>query len=182
MQIFVYITIQKTGALFASIDCNSLDKVWKSTVKKHTKTKVFKATVESIMLYGSESWALSKSLRKTLDGTYTRMLRRIYNISWKSHPTNKSLYGNLPKVSSVVKRKRLALAGHTYLQNEPAAKLLLWSPDVKMRVGRPKFTLKMQLLEDTELLVEELDKVMKDRVCWRNNFVNAPLTLFAIFK
>ena len=155
---------------------NSLDKVWKSTIKKHTKTKVFKATVESILLYGAESWALTRALKKKLDGNYTRMLRRAYNISWKSHPTNKSLYGNLPKISSVVRSRRLALAGHTFRHDEPAAKLLLWSPQIKRRVGRPKFTLKEQLLQDTELSVDELRVVMKDSVIWRNNFVKASLT------
>ena len=154
---------------------NSLNKIWKSSVKKATKTKVFKATVETILLYGSDSWSLTKSLTKTIDGTYTRMLRRIYNISWESHPTNKFLYGKLPKISSVIKRKRLALAGHIYRHNEPAAKVLLWSPDVNRRVGHPKFTLKSLLLQDTELSVEELSTVMMDRQCWRNNFVNASL-------
>ena len=32
---------------------NSLQKVWKSEVKKETKTKVFKTSVASILLYGS---------------------------------------------------------------------------------------------------------------------------------
>ena len=31
---------------------NSLNKVWKADIKKETKTKVFKASVETIFLYG----------------------------------------------------------------------------------------------------------------------------------
>ena len=34
---------------------HSLQKVWKSPVRRETKTKVFKASVESILLYGSEA-------------------------------------------------------------------------------------------------------------------------------
>ena len=43
---------------------NSLQKVWISDVKKETKVKVFKGTVESILLYGSDSWSLTKALTK----------------------------------------------------------------------------------------------------------------------
>ena len=150
---------------------NSLQKVWKSDVKKETKVRVFKGTVESILLYGSDSWSLSKALTKKLDGTYTRMLRMIYNVSWCQHLTNKILYGNLPPISSIVKQRRLALAGHVSRHDEPASRLLLWSPEEKRRVGRPNITLKTLLLEDTNLSVEELSTVMKDRDCWSNNFV-----------
>ena len=38
---------------------NSLDKVWKAAVKDETKLKVFKASVETILLYSSESWTLN---------------------------------------------------------------------------------------------------------------------------
>jgi hypothetical protein len=31
--------------------------------------------VESVLLYGSEAWTLTKSIKKSINGTYTRMLR-----------------------------------------------------------------------------------------------------------
>ena len=99
------------------------------------------------------------------------MLRMVYNVSWCQHLTNKILYGNLPTISSIVKQRRLSLAGHVSRHDEPAARLLLWSPQEKRRVGSPNLTLKALLLEDTNLSVEELSAVMKDKDCWRNNFV-----------
>ena len=110
---------------------NSLNKVWKAAIKKETKLKVFKASVETILLYGSESWTLNVARLKKLDGSYTKMLRAVYNICWCDHVTNKSLYGHLPHISIVVKRRPLALAGHVSRHNEPAGKVLLWSPEVK---------------------------------------------------
>ena len=77
---------------------HSLQKVWKSLIKKETKMKVFKACIETIILYGSESWMLNIARQKRLGGTYTRMLQSASNTSWKSHPTNKSLYGSLTRV------------------------------------------------------------------------------------
>ena len=48
----------------------------------------FIATIESILLYGCESWTLTEALEKSLDGTYTRMLRKAQNIHWSSHTPN----------------------------------------------------------------------------------------------
>ena len=49
---------------------NALSKVWVSPIKKATKMRLFKGTVECILLHGSDSWSLTKSLEKKLDGTY----------------------------------------------------------------------------------------------------------------
>ena len=64
---------------------------------KPTKTKVFKACVESVLLYGSESWTLNISQKKRLDGTYTRLLRSAFDISLRNHPTIAEIYSKLPR-------------------------------------------------------------------------------------
>ena len=56
---------------------NSLDRIWKASIKKETKLKVFKASVETILPYGSDSWLLNVALSKKLDGSYIKMLRTI---------------------------------------------------------------------------------------------------------
>jgi hypothetical protein len=62
------------------------------------KKQFFRATVDSVLLYGSTTWTLTKQQQSSLDGTYTRMLRADINVSWKRHPTNKRLYGNTPEL------------------------------------------------------------------------------------
>ena len=104
------------------------------------------------------------------------MLRAMYDVSWRSHPTNKSRYGNLPRISSLIRSRRLGLAGHVTLHKEPAAKLLLWSPDAKRRVGRPNITLNTVLIEDTGMAPNEMITEMRDIDYWRKNFVNASPT------
>ena len=151
---------------------NSLDRVWKASIKKETKLKVLKASVETILLYGSDSWSLNVALSKKFDGSYTKMLRTIYNISWRDHITNKSMYGHLPHISTVVKRRWLALAGHVSRHNEPAGLVLLWSPEVKRRVGRPYITIKTLLEKDTGLSGTQLLVAMEDQASWLKNFVN----------
>ena len=161
----------RTGQAWAAL--NALSKIWKSPIRKTTKTRIFKSSVESILLYSCESWALTKNLEKTLDGNYTRMLRKIYNIPWQSHTTNRVLYGNLPRISSIVRKRRLALGGHVMRHQEAANKLLLWSPEARRRTGRPFATVKSIIQNDTDLEVSELKIVMQDRDVWKNNFVLA---------
>ena len=60
------------------------------------KRSFFQAAVVSILLYGCTTWALTKRLKKKLDGNYTRMLRAILNKCWRQHPTRHQLYGHLP--------------------------------------------------------------------------------------
>ena len=153
---------------------NSLKKSGKQLSRTRQNLKVFKASVETILLYGSESWALTVARSKKRYGSYTKMLCAVYNISWRDHVSNKSLYGRLPRISIVVKRRRLALAGHVSRHNEPAGKVLLWSPDVKRRVERPHIIVKTLLENDTGLSGSQLLAEMEDRASWFENFVNVP--------
>ena len=54
-----------------------LNKIWSSNLDNVFKIKIFKAVVEPILLYGSETWKLSNKLEKRLDVTYTRLLMRV---------------------------------------------------------------------------------------------------------
>ena len=44
---------------------------WKSSQQRSIKIMLFIATMESILLRGSESWTLTKKPDKKLDGMYT---------------------------------------------------------------------------------------------------------------
>ncbi|XP_047486517.1 uncharacterized protein LOC125037418 [Penaeus chinensis] len=105
------IKIRKAQAWSATLKMNN---IWKSDLPRSLKINFFRATVESIRLYGSETWTLTKSLNDELDGTYTRLLRHILNISWREHITNEELYKELPKLSENIRTRRLKFAGHCF--------------------------------------------------------------------
>ena len=111
---------------------------------------------------------------KKVDGTYTRMLRRVKNISRRDRLSNAQLYGQIPKLSTINKRRWLALAGHVARHNEPAKTLLFWTSEECRRRGRPNITLKDVLHDDTELTSNELRTAMADRQIWRKNYVMSP--------
>ena len=72
--------------------------IWKSRLPENTKRNFFRETVESVLIHGSVSWTLTTSLEKRLNGNYIRMLRAILNRSWKYHPNNKEIIGNIPDI------------------------------------------------------------------------------------
>ena len=81
-------------------------------MSKEVKIQFFRSTVESVLLYGSESWTLTKAMEKRLDGNYTRLLRKVQDITWKERKTNKELYGHLYPISNVIRTRRLRFIGH----------------------------------------------------------------------
>ena len=44
--------------------CHKLTKIWKSSLSKNIKIRVFLATFVSVLLYGCETWTLTQKLEK----------------------------------------------------------------------------------------------------------------------
>ena len=86
--------------------CNRRHHVWQSNISVKTKIAFFKACVESMLLYGSETWSMTKRLQENLDCTYTRLLMRVKNISWRQHKTKAEIYGDVPPISTLVAQRR----------------------------------------------------------------------------
>ena len=85
--------------------------------------------MEFVLLYGSSTWTLTKTLEKTLDGNYTKMLGAILNVPWDDFLTNSQLYGKLAKITDVIKEQRLRFAGYSFRNKEELlSDLLLWEP------------------------------------------------------
>ena len=59
-------------------------------------TRLFIAACESVLLYGSEAWTMTKAQKKSLEGTYTKMLHMVLGVSWKDKVSNDVLYRKIP--------------------------------------------------------------------------------------
>ena len=80
--------------------------------------------------------------RKKLDSNYTRILRAIFNKSWRQHPTKHQLYGHLPPITKIIQVRRTRHAGHCWRsRDELISDVLLWTPTYgRAKVGRPART------------------------------------------
>ena len=90
---------------------NEMKSIWKSGLPYKMKRNFFRATVESVLIYGSVSWTLTKAFEKRLNGKYTRMLRAILNIYRKDHPNNKEKYGNISEICTSIRQQRFRFLG-----------------------------------------------------------------------
>ena len=148
--------------------CSKLSKIWKSSLPRKFKLRLFSATVESVLLYGCEAWTTTPKIEKELDGCYTRMLRTVLNVSWKQHMTNEELYGNLPKISHRIQIRRTRFAGHCFRSEEPVSKMILWAPKHGYKKpGRPALTYIDIIKKDTGWDFESVKTAMQDRDVWR---------------
>ena len=113
--------------------------IWKSDLTDKMKRSFFQAAVVSILLYGCTTWTLTKRLEKKLDGSYTRLLRAIYNTSWRKHPTRHQLYGQLPPIPKTIQVRRTRHAGHCWRsRDELILDVFLWTPTYgRAKTGRP---------------------------------------------
>ena len=151
-----------------------LNVIWKSRLKRQLKINLFRATVETVLTYNATTWTLTKSLTRRIDGVYTRMLRAALDVSWKTHTTNKELYGNIPPISHTIIERRLQLSGHCLgATNEVISEVILWEPTHGKRGrGRLARTYIDQLVDDTGIQKEHLRMAMEDREGWRGVIKN----------
>ena len=143
--------------------------IWKSNLPDKMKRSFFQAAVVSILLYGCNTWALTKRLAKKLDGNYTRKLPAILNKSWQQYPTKQQLYSHLPPITKTIQLRRTRHARHCWRsRDELISDVLLWTHTYgQAKAGRPARTYIQQLCEDTGCRPEDLPGAMNNREKWR---------------
>ena len=139
-------TLDKTRRIgLASGAFQRLGKVWSTrSLGRKTKFSLFKTLVLSVLMYGCETWKLTKKEEKKLDTFQNKCLRRIMRIRWQQHVRNETVLeiAGMEKVSQMVRRKRWNWIGHVLRreQGNDCAVALGWTPEGKRGKGRPKTT------------------------------------------
>ena len=52
---------------------------------EQNEKSVDQKTVEPVLLFGSETWTVTKKLEKSVNGCYNRMLRTALNVQWQQY-------------------------------------------------------------------------------------------------
>ena len=127
------------------------------------KRSFFQAAIVSILLYGCTTWTLTKRLEKKLDGNYTRMLRTIWNKSWRKYPTKQQLYGHQPPITKTIQVRRTRHTTRCWRSRDELIRdILLWIPSHgRAKAGRTARTYLQQLYEDTGCSPGDLPEVMR---------------------
>ena len=84
------------------------------------KGKIYKACVQNLMMYGSETWAMKVENTQKLKRTEASMMQQMCGISLKKHLSNEAPRERLgiDCVSDLVRRSRLRWFGHVVRKDD----------------------------------------------------------------
>ena len=164
----IHARLSKAGQAFAT-----LRNMWKSVKICHkTKIRLFKSNVLSILLYGSESWKMTKTINHRLEVFQNRCLRKILKIFWPNTISNVELHRrtSTQPITLEIKQRRWQWIGHVLRIPRTAIVRTAprWTPDGKLVRGRPKGTWRKTVERETkDLTWGKLEKTSRDRLQWR---------------
>jgi len=116
----------------------------KNINRKH-KVTIYKTLIKPVLMYGAETWVLSKADELRLGVSERKILRRIYGpicekAIWRSRYNEElyRLYDGADLVTTI-QITRLRWAGHVMRMkdNLPCKKITLDKPECRRRAGRP---------------------------------------------
>jgi hypothetical protein len=114
-------------------------------LKRETKGKLYNTILKAVLIYGSESWTLTKGDEERFRILERKVLRRIYGPTREKEgwqlKYNHELYdlNKNPEIVKTVKLGGLRWLGHLTIANDisPCRKLTFSKPEGTRRAGRP---------------------------------------------
>jgi len=145
-------------------------------VNRKYKVIIYKTLIKPVLMYGVETWVLSKAYELRLGVLERKILRSIYGpicegAIWRSR-YNEELYRLYDETDLVttIRITRLRWAGHiVWMQdNLPCKKITLDKPEGRRRVGRPNLRWMDGVMRDAERLgIRNWRIKAKERDGWR---------------
>ena len=137
----------------------------------HTKIKIYKTMVRSILLYGHESWYSTTKTDRRFLVFENKALRRILGISWRDRVSNARIreITKLQPVDEYVRYSRWKWLGHVYRRE---GRMVKDTPGYEMQGrrsrGRPKETwIRTMRREAGEECWDSLEEMAQDRWWWK---------------
>ncbi|XP_078661521.1 uncharacterized protein LOC144905654 [Branchiostoma floridae x Branchiostoma belcheri] len=154
-----------------------LQKIWRNpTFPIATKIKLFNVTCVSVLLYGCETWVLSRDMEDKINSFATSCFRIMLNIKRTDHVSNNQIYKttNTQPLITRVRQRQLRFIGHALRMpvEEPLRTYALYvPPHGRRRPGRQRanyLTYIQNLLGDTEgdLSPDRIAALAADRRTW----------------
>lgn len=138
---------------------------------KEVRKEFAKTFVWSTLLYGSESWTISKRERKQLEGVEMWIWRRMTHTRWIDRKTNGEVLreiGEQRNLMEAMERRKIKYIGHVIRHNKFLAEILEWKILGKKGKGRPR---KKYIEEIKSRMVfrsyVDLKRAAEDRNIWQ---------------
>ena len=170
-------TLKRIG--HASSVMGQLTSVWRqSRLSLHTKLRLYNVLVVSVLMYGAETWALTKSDECKLEAFQMSCMRRILGIRWFDFVSNASVMDQVKQrpICSRIRDRRITMYA-VYKSLFPRTRHFVWQSttgvrpddrlDWKCPRGRPRHTWIRQLEIDVGLTAAAAWDMAGDREVWR---------------
>jgi hypothetical protein len=146
--------------------CISLKEIFHSpSIEDSTKARLFRALVESVLMYGLECIPLTTQRGNRIDAAHRRLLRFAFNIQYPVIVSNETLTARsgIEPLTRQLWKQRLKLLAHCFRNDKsslyfglprlPICLALSTAPKTKFRRGMARYvTLRQQLKEDVSKL------------------------------
>ena len=152
----------------------AMDKVWKSSaINIKTKLKVLKTCVFSTMLYGCETWVLTKDLQRRVLSFERKCYRKLLRIGWTQKVTNEEVYKRVNMTENLLQKviqRKLGLFGHICrMKEDRKIKALIFGiMDGRNKRGRPHREWADDIEEWGGANLQELGHAAQSRQGWKD--------------
>ena len=116
-----------------------LKTVWNTpSFSTRNKIRIFNTNVKSALLYGSETWRLTKTTTRMLRAFINKCLRYILKTKWKDKITNKEIWRRTDQhsIRREIARRKWARIEHTLRKQINNVTRQAWNPQGKRKAGR----------------------------------------------
>lgn len=167
--------IQKARQAFGS-----LNRVWSSgRYTRRLKLQIFNSNIKSVLLYGCETWKVTRNNSRQIQVFVNRCLRKIAGIFYPNIISNENLWKltKQKRVSEEIGRRKWGWIGHTLRKNEDdiARQAMSWNPPGKRKAGRQFSTWRRTVEKEAmqqQKVWSELPTLARNKVRWKS-FVEA---------
>lgn len=134
------------------------------------RLRLVQCYVYSVLLYGSETWTLTKSLEKKIEAFEMWIFRRLGKISWTEKKTNQEVCTMLnvkPTLLRTIKSRKLQYFGHIKRHDSICKNIMEGNVEGKRARGRQRRTWMDDIKDWTNLSLQERNRQAENRERWR---------------
>ena len=152
---------------------NGLEKIWKDKhVSIDTKKRLVKALIIPTVTYGSETWTMTKKMKKKINACEMWIWRKMQRISWMEKRTNDWVRMDIgiekeETLQQTVLRAKLRFFGHVMRSDGLEKEMMLAYGEGRRKQGRPRKKWMDEIHETTGMNLAELRDATADRRKWR---------------
>ena len=146
----------------------------KKEINKKTKTRLYNAIIEPVLMYGSESWPTQNKHISRATAVQMKVLRRIIGKTKRDRIRNERITSELNQepIATRIERRQLKWFGHVHRMNETRKpkQYLIAKPEGNKTRGRQRKTYIDVIAEygrKRGKSLKEMEKLAKNRETWK---------------